>query len=86
MPQIQEENQFRSNFFFNYDHAEDRLTWISQTGIILYCNSAPTIWYSKRQIMIESSTAGAEFVALQIAADLIVSLIYNLIMIGVNIK
>ena len=41
------------------DHAGDRATRRSQTGIILYCNSAPIIWYSKGHNRVESSTFGS---------------------------
>ena len=32
------------------DHASDKVTRLSQTGILLYLNSAPTILYSKKKI------------------------------------
>eukprot|EP00957_Ditylum_brightwellii_P039583 2994499-Ditylum_brightwellii.AAC.1 len=35
------------NCFVDADHALDRVTKRSQTGIIIYCNKAPIIWYSK---------------------------------------
>ena len=54
------------SFFANYDNAGYRATWRSQTVIILYCNSAPIIWYSKRHNTVESSNFGENFVALQI--------------------
>ncbi len=41
------------------------------------------IWYSKRQNTVESSTFGSEFVAMQIATDLVVSLCYKLQMFAV---
>ena len=56
-----------------------------QTGIILYCNSAPIIWYSKRQATVETSTFGSEFVALSVAAELIISLRYKLRMFGIPV-
>ena len=74
------------NVFVNYDHAGDRETWRSQTGIILYCNLALIIWYSKNQDKFESSTFGAECLALRIATDLIVSLRYKLRIIWVPIE
>ena len=74
------------NCFVDYDHAGDISTRQSQTGNILYFNSAPIIWYSKRQNTAESSTFGAEFLELQIETDLIVSLRYKLRMIGVPIE
>ena len=33
--------------FVDSDHASDTVTRRSQTGIILYLNSAPIVWYSK---------------------------------------
>ena len=72
--------------FVDSDHAGDKMTRRSQTGIILYLNNAPIIWYSKRQATVESSTFGAEFVALRVASELIVSLRYKLRMFGIPIQ
>ena len=79
-------NALQVNCFVDSDHAGDRITRRSQTGIILYCNSAPIIWYSKRQNTVESSTFGSEFVALRIASELIVSLRYKLRMFGIPVE
>ena len=38
----------------------------SHSGIIIYVNNAPIIWYSKRQSRVEDSSFGSEFVALRI--------------------
>ena len=78
-------NPIELSCFVDSDHAGDKITRRSQTGIILYCNSAPIIWYSKRQNTVESSTFGAEFVALRIASELIISLRYKLRMFGIPI-
>ena len=51
--------------------------------ILIFCNMAPIIWYSKRQNSVESSTFGSEFVALRIAAEMIISLRYKLRMFGI---
>ncbi|GFH50714.1 hypothetical protein CTEN210_07190 [Chaetoceros tenuissimus] len=75
--------------FVDSDHAGDTVTRRSQTGItgiILYLNSAPIIWYSKRQATVESSTFGSEFVALRVASELIISMRYKLHMMGVPIE
>ena len=40
--------------------------------------NAPTIWFSKKQNTVESSTFGSEFVAMKIARDLIVAIRYKL--------
>jgi hypothetical protein len=78
-------NAVQVNCFVDSDHAGDRTTRRSQTGIILYCNSAPIVWYSKRQSTVESSTFGSEFVALRVASELIISLRYKLRMFGIPI-
>ena len=78
-------NVIELNCFVDSDHAGDKVTRRSQTGIILYCNTAPVIWYSKRQNTVESSTFGSEFVALRIASELIISLRYKLRMFGIPI-
>ena len=70
------------NCFLDSDHAANRITRRSHTGILLFCNSAPILWYSKRQTTVESSTFGSESVALLMATDLIVSLRYKLRMLG----
>ena len=79
-------NPIQINCFVDSDHAGDKVTRQSQTGIILYCNTSPVLWYSKRQNTVESSTFGAEFVALRIASELIISLRYKLRMFGVPIS
>lgn len=79
-------NSIQVNCFVDSDHAIDRLTRQSQTGIILYCNSAPISWYSKRQAStVESSTFGSEFVALRTACEMIISLRYKLRMFGIPV-
>ena len=65
------------------DHASNRLTRRSHTGIIILVNKAPVVWYSKRQNTVESSSFGSEFIAMRIAVDLIQALRYKLRMFGV---
>jgi hypothetical protein len=54
-------------------------------GIILFLNRAPIVWYSKKQNTVETSTFGAEFVALRIATEIIEATRYNLRMLGIPI-
>ncbi len=81
----------RGNFvsthcFVDADHAGNRVTRRSQSGILLFINRAPVIWYSKRQNTVETSTFGSEFVAMRIAVELVESLRYKLRMFGVPIE
>ena len=65
------------------DHAGDKSNRRSHTGILIFGNMGPISWYSKKQNTIESSTFGAEYVALRITIEKIVSLRYKLRMMGV---
>jgi hypothetical protein len=73
------------NMFCDAAHATCHVTRRSTTGIILFINGAPIIWYSKRQNTIETSTFGSEFVALKIAVELNEALRYKLRMMGVSL-
>ena len=54
----------RGNFilthcFVDANHDGDTETRQSQTGILLFCKSAPIIWFGKRQNSVEASTLGS---------------------------
>ena len=72
--------------FVDSDHAGDKATRRSQTGILIFCNRAPVIAYSKRQNSVECSTYGSELVAMRQAVDLVKSLRYKLRMFGIPIE
>jgi hypothetical protein len=80
--------------FVDASHGSDRATRRSQTGILLFCDRAPIIWYSKRQNTVEASTFGSEFQAstfgsefkaMKNAVELTESLLYKLRMFGVPV-
>lgn len=71
--------------FVDADHAGNRVTRRSHTGIIIFLNKAPIMTFSKRQNTCESSTYGSELVAMRIARDLIVGLRIKLKCFGVPI-
>jgi hypothetical protein len=79
-------NVVSTHCFVDADHAGNLVTRRSQTGILLFVNRAPIIWYSKRQNTVETSTFGSEFVAMRIAVELIESLRYKLRMFGIPIE
>jgi hypothetical protein len=78
-------NVVSTHCFVDADHAGNLVTRRSQTGILLFVNRAPIIWYSKRQNTVETSTFGSEFVAMRIAVELTESLRYKLRMFGIPI-
>jgi hypothetical protein len=71
--------------FVDSDHAGDLLTRRSRTGVLVYLNRAPIIWYSKKQNSVESSTFGSEFMALKTATEIVKGLWYKLRMTGIPI-
>jgi len=71
--------------YVDSDHASNQVTRRSHTGIIIYIQNSPIIWFSKRQNTVESSSFGSEFVALRIATEMIESLRYKLRMFGVPV-
>ena len=72
--------------FVDADHAGNKVTRRSQTGIIIFANMTPIAWLSKRQNTIESSTFGSEFIALKVASEMIDGLRYKLKMLGVPLE
>jgi hypothetical protein len=71
--------------FVDANHAGNVITRRSHTGILIYVQNAPIIWFSKRQNTVESSSFGSEFVALRIAKEMLVALRYKIRMFGVPI-
>jgi hypothetical protein len=45
--------------FVDSDHARENFTRSSRTGFVIYLNMAPIVWFSKRQLTVESSVFGA---------------------------
>ena len=56
------------------------------TGILLFFNSVPIVWYRKKQNSVEDATFGLEFVALRQANNMIVALRYKLMMFRIPIE
>lgn len=73
------------NCYVDADHAGNRVTRRSQTGILIFLNMALVSWYSKRQNTVESSTFGSEFIAMRIAVEKAKSMRYKLRMMGIPI-
>ena len=72
--------------FTDADHAGCQETRRSYSGILIFLNRAPILWYSKRQGTVEASSFGSEFIATRIAIELIEGLRYKLRMFGVPIE
>jgi len=71
--------------YIDSDHAGDKVTRRSRTGVFIFLNRALIVWYSKKQSSIETSSFGSEFSAMKTGTELIEGLRYKLRMMGVPI-
>jgi hypothetical protein len=53
-------NLVSTHCFVDADHAGNLITCCSQSGILLFINQAPILWYSKKQNTVEASTLAAD--------------------------
>jgi hypothetical protein len=60
--------------FVDANHAGNAITRQSHTGIIIYVQCEPIIWFWKLQNTVKSSSFGSEIVALHAAKDMLVAL------------
>jgi hypothetical protein len=72
--------------FVDAGHAGDKTTRRSQTGVLIFLNRAPVVWYSKRTNTVENSSFGAEIVSVKTATEMVISLRYKLRMFGVPLE
>jgi hypothetical protein len=70
--------------FCDADLAGDKKTRRSRSDYILYINNAPIAWLSKKAT-VETRVFGAEFVAMKIGTEAVISMRYKLRMMGVEI-
>ena len=72
--------------FVDSDHAHDKITRRSITGLLVLIGRTPVFFLSKRQGAIETSTYGAEFCAMRTAVEEVQSIRYMLRCLGVKVK
>ena len=74
---------FTMRAFVDADHATDSMTRKSRTGFLVYLNSAPIFWTSKKQQGVETSSFGSEFTAMKQCTEYVRGLRYKLRMMGI---
>jgi len=74
---------FKIRAYVDSDHAGDSVTRRSRTGFIVYLNSSPIFWTSKKQTSIETSSFGSEFIAMKVCCEYLRGLRYKLRMMGI---
>ena len=71
--------------FVDFDHALDKVTRRSITGLIMLVGRTHMFYYSKRQGTVETSTYSVEFMEMRHAVEEFVALHYMLRCLGVNV-
>jgi hypothetical protein len=74
------------SLYVDSDHAGEKFTRRSWTGLVIYLNMAPVVWFFNQQPTVDSSVFGAEFFAMKNGGDTVRGLRYKLIMIGVPLS
>jgi hypothetical protein len=72
--------------FVDANHAGNMVTQRSHTGILIFVNNAPILWYSKKHNTVETSIFGSEFVAGIIAKEVASALQYMVRMFGIPLN
>lgn len=72
--------------FVDASHAGCRVTRRSHSGVVVFANRAPILWYSKKQSTVESSTFSSELVAMRLALEMVEGLRYRLRMMGIPLE
>ena len=71
--------------YVDASHAANRKNRRSHSGFIIFLNRAPVMWYSKRQQTVETSSFGAEYIAMKVCVETIQQLRFKLRMFGIPI-
>ena len=71
--------------YVDSDHSGDTVTCRSRTGFIIFLNSAPIYWSSKKQTSCETSSFGSDFCAMKQATEYERGLRYKLRVMGVPV-
>jgi hypothetical protein len=71
--------------FVDSDHATNTTNHCSCTGFIIFLNDTPIYWFSKKQISVETSSFGSEFIAMKQCCKYVLGLRYKLRQMGIAI-
>ena len=69
--------------YVDVDHVGDSITRRSRTGFLMYLNSAPVYWMSKKQTSVETRSFGSEFIVMKQCTEYIRGFRYKLSMMGI---
>ena len=74
---------FMMKAYVDANHATDSITCKSRSGFLVFLNSAPIYWMSKKQMSMTTSSFGSEFTAMKQCTEYVWGLRYKLHMMGI---
>ena len=63
-------NPVEMTAYMDSNHAGDKVSRRSQTGVLIFLNRSPIIWHNMKQSSIETSSFGSEFSAMKTGTEL----------------
>jgi hypothetical protein len=79
-------DELEVHILFDCDHAHDKITGRSISGVIVCVCNTPIIWKSKRQGAVQTSTYGAELCSMGAAAEEAILIRYMLRSFGIKVS
>jgi hypothetical protein len=79
-------NEIEITVFVDSDHAHDKVSRRSITGLLIFVGRTPVFYTSKRQGAIETLTYGAEFCGMKTAVEELIAVRYMLRCLGVKVE
>ena len=83
---VEKMKELSITIFCDSNHGHDKRTGKSISGIIVFVGRTPIYWSSKRQSSVQTSTFGAEFIALKKAVEEAITTRYWLRSMGVKVS
>lgn len=77
--------ELRGSIFFGSNHAHDRVTGRTISGVIVMVSCTPIMWKSRIQGAIATSTYGAEIYAMKLATEDAITIRYMLRSLGIPV-
>jgi uncharacterized protein (DUF2249 family) len=78
-------DELKVNIYIDSDHAHDKITGRSISGVVVYVGSTPIIWRSKCQGSVQTSTYGAELKPMRLAVEEAITIRYMLRSLGIKV-
>ena len=76
---------FTIRVFVYSDHVGDCITRRSRSGYLIFLNSVPIYWFSKKKTYVETSSFEADFIAMKLCCEYIRGLRYKLRMMDIAV-